>query len=429
MKAQINIIEMIVVLIALFIAFGVLFPGFVYKNRWREANLIITSRDLILAMDRTGKLYNYSFDKTSLSSFLEKFPTLNRTNLIAWSETIGALPERIIIACNCTQSQIDEMSFWYGGLKMNDRNVNLIFLQSFLENIPIEADVLLIRDYKNLSKYYNNFKEYLSRGVGIVEMVDFPDTEEVNDKVQKEIFGLEWKGVFTDTINYINFTKPEDPANITYHPYKNFYHIPLPVNYSSSENLENCDYKPSAKGRITINDTSYSFWICNETSVWFDTNGDGVNDTKTNLREIVKIGENNFTLSYINDNRSISLSFKPEFLFSDFLSREGNVSLIEPSDGDERRVLMKAFGSKKYPAVILNSVFNSRTAWIPNFDRRKANDEEKNLLLSLLLWASKKESKQIAGAMRSGLSSSYINVNNKDIYEVYAFSLILAYPY
>ena len=430
MKAQINIIELITVLIAIFVAFGVLFSGFSYKNKWGETNLIIASRDLILTMDRIGKLYNYSFGVESLSSFLDKFSSLNKTNLIAWSETRGALPQYIIVACNCTKEQINEMNFWYSRLKINDRNISLIFLQSSLDSIPTETDVLLIRDYKNLGKYYNNFKDCLSRGIGIVEMMDFSNANEVNgDEVQKKIFGLNFADVYSDTISYSNLTIPEDSSDITYQPYKNFYHVPLPILTSSSENLPNCNYQPSAEGKIRINNTNYTFWICDESSVWFDTDGDGLNDTKVSLGGNVEINGYNFTLSYINDNEGIAISFRPKFNFSDFLSKDGNVNLINPNDGNEKRILVKAIGSREYPAVILNTVFGSRTAWIPNFDRRIANDEEKELLLSLLLWASKKEVKQIGGVIKSGLSSSYINVKNKDIYEVYSFSLILAHPY
>jgi hypothetical protein len=430
MKAQINIIELITVLIAIFIAFGVLFSRFSYKNKWGEASLIIASRDLILTMDRIGKLYNYSFGIEPLSSFLDKFPSLNKTNLIAWSETRGALPQYVIVACNCTQQQINEMNFWYSRLKINDRSIILIFLQSSLENIPTETDVLLIRDYKNLSKYYNNFRDYLSRGIGIVEMMDFSNEDEVNgDEVQKKIFGLNFTDVYPDAISYSNLTIPEKSSDITYQPYKNFYHVPLPILNSSSENLPDCKYKPSAKGNITINNINYTFWICDESTVWFDTDGDGLNDTKASLGETLEINGYNFTLSYINGNESIAISFRPKFTFSDFLSKGGNVVLIQPNDGNEKRVLVKAVGSREYPAAILNTVFGSRAAWIPNFDRRSVNDEEKELLLSLLLWASKKEVKQIGGVIKSGLSSSYINVKNKDIYEVYSFSLILAHPY
>lgn len=436
MKGEINIVELIFVLVVLIIAFGIFFPGFVYENKWKDAYLLLTSRDLILTMDRTGKLYTNSFNRNSLSIFLDEIIPTNKTNLVAWSEAEGTVGERVIVACNCTKQQIDEMNFWFSGLKINERNVNVLFVQSSLESIPAETDVLLIRDYKRLDPYYSNFKDYAARGVGIVEMIDFSEASQVNnDQVQWEIFGLEWKEPpVGGSLEKIVFNrKPTNTSDVIYGPYKYFYHVPLPLNTSVAEAVADCDYQSSAKGTITLNNTEYPFWICSNTSVWFDVNADGIKDSLVNVRENVSIGDFNFTLSYVNDNESIALSFKPDCVFSDFLSyilQGRKIIHIEPI-GDRGRVLLMGIkGRDEYPAVILNTYSNSRVAWIPNFEReRKAFDEEKNLLLSLLLWASRKRSTEITHLIKTGFSTSYINVKNRDMYEVYKFSLGLAYPY
>lgn len=427
-KAQIIFVELIFVLIALFIAFGVFFPGFVYKNRWREAIIFLSSRDLILTIDRMGKLYNYSFDQKALGDFLEN---VTEKIFIPWSEIEGTLPNVIIIACNCTEEEINRMNYQFNPLMMNRRRVYLVFHRSNLEEIPAEADVLLIKGYRNLSGYSQRFRNYIARGTGIVEMMDFDAQAKVNnDDTQREVFGLLHDGFEPGNATHMIFSKPAKAADIVYFPYKYFYHVPIPLNASSYEAVQNCSFQPSAKGSFVLATKAYQFWICNESSVWFDTDANGTRDTLVGLGRTFKINQFNFTLSYIHGNSSIAVSFKPNYTFPDYLSYEqgGNryIPKIRPGDNDERRILVKAIkGNENFPAVILNS---SRVAWMYDFGNNPS-DEEENLLLSLLLWASRKKSIVLASQIKTGFSTSYINVQNLDIFEVYKFSLGLARPY
>jgi hypothetical protein len=456
MKGQINIVELIFVLVALLIAFGVLFPGFVYENKWKDANILINSRDLILTIDRTGNLYNYSFDKKSLSLFLDKVSAENKTNLVAWSEIEGTVQDRFIVACNCTREQIEAMSSWYDGLKINGRNVKLLFVQSSLGNIPEETDVLLIRGYTPLDSYLPNFQNYVSKGIGIVEMMDFMGSLDLvnNDRVQTQIFGLNWVDVKKRQSDNMDFSsQPKNSSDTIYYPYKYFYHLPFPLKTYSSKSIVGCQYQPSGLGNLSLGSVNYSFWICSPTSVRFDTDGNGVEDTSVSLGDNVTIGGYNFVLSYIDDNNAISLSFRPKYTFSDFLTYifppgtpdpQGwgygtkRIDVINPIDGNMEKVLIKSVSTSppgEYPAVILNTVSISRVAWIPDFtastrDKNTQSDDSKNLLLSLLFWASKKRATPVLyQPIKTGYLSSYINVKNTDMFEVYKFSLGLAYPY
>lgn len=453
MKGQVNIIELIFVILILIAALGVFFPSFVHENRWKGAYLLINSRDLILSMDRMNVLYPYSFDNGALSLFLDA--TMNSTNLVAWSEVEGTVQGRLVVACNCTESQIDEMNFWYDGLKINGRDVKVLFAQSPLDNIPQEADVLFIRDYKPMSAYLSNFQNYLARGVGIVEMMDFNDPNYVNnDNVQKSIFGLNGinlvnpgASVITDTFS----RKPVNSSDIVYGPYKYFYHVPLPIGINSTESVAGCSFNPSGKGLLIFNYINYTFWICNDQSVWFDTNGDGSSDALVYLNNNVIIGGENFTLNYINGNSGIGLSFKPTHTFSDFLCCVPppgqpdppdwapswgirRVADIEPLGNPTRTLITAHFLSKDYPAVILNSSSTARVAWVSDLADEPptgvVESDQRMLLLSLLFWTSNKKSAPLLSQpIRYGYSSSYINVNNLDMYEVYKFTLGLAYPY
>jgi hypothetical protein len=73
----------------------------------------------------------------------------------------------------------------------------------------------------------------------------------------------------------------------------------------------------------------------------------------------------------------------------------------------------------------------NRVAWIADFtDNDIIGDDHKLLLTSLLLWASnKKASAVLSSNLKIGYLTSYVNINNTDMFEVYKFNLGLGYPY
>lgn len=417
MKAQVPLVEMVTVLIAIFITFGILFPGFVYKDKWKEAKVMLLTRDLILTMDRTGFLYQFSFNKSTLRNFLER--TVPEKNLIPWCEVEGTFPNQIMVACNCTEEEINKMNFWFNPLFLNKRRIYIIFFRSTLEEIPQETDVILIKNYKNLANYNSILQKYISRGIGIVEMMNFNSQSEI-DIAQKQIFGINCTGSVGIT-NFMNFTKPENSSVMVYTPYKNFYHVPIPLNSSLSLTYPDC----KNEGNFVLNKTIYKFWICNDTYVWFDVDGNSTRDVIVRVGESFRIGKYNFTLNYIHNSSIIAISFKnkPEYYFGNYLPT-GKCNVL-PNDGRMDRILVKGFGQIFYPAVILNS---SRIAWMYDFGDQPS-DDEKTLLLSLILWASKKKFLVLSAPLQKGISSSYINIKNDDIFEVYKFTLGLSYPY
>jgi hypothetical protein len=80
--------------------------------------------------------------------------------------------------------------------------------------------------------------------------------------------------------------------------------------------------------------------------------------------------------------------------------------------------------------VILKSTPAYNTAWIANFTDGGVGDDERMLLISLLLFASKKRASELTiTPVKRGYEISYINVANKDMFDVYLFSLGLGYPF
>lgn len=439
---------MISVILILLVAFSTFFPAFSYKSKWEDTLILSTARDIILTIDRTGNLYNYSFDSKALQNFLDTLIPLNESGLISWSETEGTIKNEVLLACNCTADQIRSISIWVKDLKINGREIKIIPLSTSLDKIQA-SDVLLIWGRKELSNYLEQLQEYLGEGNGIVEIADFRVDSEV-DVAQQQIFGLSFVERIRRVADYDQFVRqPDNSTDIIYGPYKYFYHIPLPLLTSPSElSIPGCQYSPSNSGNLTLNQTYYKFWICDENSVWFDTDGDKVYDKKVDVGENFKIEAYDFTLKYIEDNEKIGVSFKPSFRFADFLyttvppgepdpqgwayGTRGSTHL-EPIDGSSDKILIKAVFSnppRSFPVVILNSSKVTKTAWMADFTDELVGDEHRLLLISLILWTSNKERTGVLFPnLKIGYITPYVNVNNTDMFEVYNLNLGLGFPY
>lgn len=442
MKAQIAIIEVVITLVALFIAFNILFPGFRYKSGWKDALMLLKGRDMLTMLDRTNKLYETSFDSQVLQQLTaELFPY---TGIITWSTTENAIKDKIFVACNCTNRQIDFLNQITQDLKVNNRSIDITFCPTNLENINpcsselVYPDVLIVWGYKNLdSRYLRIFQDFLRDGNGIVEIADLQSGQV--DEIQQKIFGLKWFGGGWGSVNEDSFIKPKSALELKYQPYKYFYHIPFRLKGASTNSLP-VEGIPSptcslmSKGNFTFRNTRYTFWVCNVDSVYWDTNNNGLADMVVVRGRDFQIATYNFTLSYIDSNTEIRVTFKPEFKFLDFLKAGG--SKLYPLDDDVNKILLSKGNwnnapEKPIPVVILNGTETGRTVWVADFSRGGLNavgDDQKNLLISLLLSMSNKETKAVK-PVKTGYVNSYVNVENKDMFEVYRFNLGLGFPF
>lgn len=453
-KGIIMMLEMIAAVIILIISLGVFFPTFTYQNKWNEAILLLKARDFLLTSDRLGLIYNHSYNSTALSSFARN---VLDPNLIVFADTQGMIKEEVVIACNCTSDQVSTLNSVFGAAMINDRKIAITFVQTNdLNNIP-SSDALLIWGYKPLSDYYTPLVNYINNGNGIVEIMDFryqgTGNKVDSDIVQTNIFGLKWLDIVKDTVDYIEFERtPTNASDPIYGVYKFFYHFPLPTKPNSTETVSGCSFSPSGRGPFSFNNMNYTFWICNSTSVWFDSDGDGSRDKLVNLNKIFTLSSQNFSLNYIDDNRLIGISFKPPFRFSDFLGYAAppgepdplgkaigiyRVYSIGPVDDNQNRILLRGVStspSREYAVSIVNASFGNRVAWIADMQEEinimGFTDDKKEIVLSLVLWATNKVSKQpIIGKVKSGYVTPYINSVNKDMLEVYRFNLGLGFPY
>jgi hypothetical protein len=129
-------------------------------------------------------------------------------------------------------------------------------------------------------------------------------------------------------------------------------------------------------------------------------------------------------------------------MFTDFATRgmEDRTNLVTPGDGNLDRILIQTNAStlnwKPIPAVILNASQSYKVAWMANFTegsryvQASTGDDERLLLLSLILWASDKRTYSVMNPeLRMGTRASYINAVNNDMFEVYKFNFGLGYPF
>lgn len=446
-KGFVSILEMILAVVAIYISFAIFFPGFYHKSGWNDASLVVESKDVILTMDRIGKLYDNSFSGTSLEDFLNE--SISVENIVYWSEIEGTEKNKIILDCNCTDEQLSLINNWFDQLNLNGRDINLLVCYTNLdkinpcnnpEDLKHTADVLLIWGYKNLEQYKSNLKDFLDQGSGIVEIADFTGASQITS-AQTEIFGLAWVGTSTNSPTDDQFNrKPNNASDIIYESYKNFYHIPLPLKAKQNSTtsipreggLANCPSSTFTEGNFTLNKTAYYFWICNDSYVYFDTDANRTADKAVGIYSNVTLNKFDFSLRYIDGYNKIGVSFYPEYRFGDFLKYAGGSFHVDPSGSDNQKILINAsLGSGQYfHASIVNGTANKKTAWMAEFSDDGYGDDEKLLLLSLLLSTSNKRTVGVLSPnTKIGNAVSYINVKNSDIFEVYRFNLGLGNPY
>ena len=411
MKGQISVIEVGISLSLLLLFVYLIFSFQTYESKWADARILLEERDLILSLDRANKLYTYTFDSSKLNEFVKKI-TKGLTAQITFENAYKPI---LRIACNCSKERIDELNNLTGRIVVNGRNLNLVFVETTLEDI-VPSDLLLIWSNKTLDPYYTNLKNYLKKA-GIIEVADFYSDSINDDRVQTQIFGLQFNSLTSTNTLKANFSRnPSTIEDEIYPLYKHFYHLSfLSFPRERVSEIPTCEFQFQPKGELIFNQTNYTYWICDENSIWLDSNANGTADLKVQEGEEFQLAGNQLILSKV-ENTSISIKFKKPHYFQNFLPKNAYIL-----DAEDPRILLKSLDG--IPLVIVNK----STAWIADFGRegRLINEDEKALLISLILALSNKKSEKYF----EGLSTSYLNVKNEDLLEIYSLEFTLIYPY
>jgi hypothetical protein len=450
-KGIINVIELVIVVMLLSVSFTIFFPGNTYRNRWDDAYGTLKARDAVLALERTGHLHEYAFSGAQMDAFLNNL--FSGSSVVTWHSVSGGVKVETSVACDCPANVVAWLNGWAGSTTLNNREVRMSFCQASID--PADAcfagsDALLVWKYKPLQPYEAALTDYVSKGGGVVELMNFTEEAQLSgDMVQSGIFNLTWVDILKDEASTCAFARtPRGASDIIYGPYKYFHHIPITLRAASyGQAIAGCAYNPPGNGTLVMRGHAYEFDTCSASSAWFDTDGTGGRNTLFTERETMSIGASDVMLNYVNSVSSLSVSFKPGYVFSDFLGYVAppgtpdppgksiginRIVHLEPGDGNSDRVLVNAVaGSARYPAVILNTYGSGRVAWMQEPGPANYGDDEKALFMSLLLWAANKDPSSAAAAQadfRSGYTVSYLNVQNYDMFEIYKLNLGVGYP-
>jgi hypothetical protein len=445
MKGQVPIMEMITVIIALFVSFSIFFPERNFGNRWQEAEVALKGRDVVTSMDRSGGVATYVSNEDSLRQFI------NRTvsnNLVYWTTIEGTVQPDVIVACNCTTSQIQDLTNYIGRLKLNGREILLDIRPSTLSPIQ-KSNVLIIWGRTNLSAYRNDILNYMRDGGGVIGIADVTDP----DTTYTEIFGVKrcsdvfGAGPCVDSgSSQIDFRYTTNSSKPAFQVDKYFFHLPIRdlANLSTFpitvETNQTCPNTQVFEGRFTFKSTIARYWICNSTDVFMDTNGNLAPDiilkenSTFSVRDVGTGVTYNFKMSYIDagGNRTyISFRSNPLFRFDDSGFRPSSVMLY-PSDRDDDKVILYdgSYGNgRPIPAATINNSLPGKAIWATDF--LGATHDYRLLMASLVFSASKKKTVETTlGDLKvTGAITPYINVVNRDMLEIYQFNLGLGFPF
>jgi len=454
MKGQISIIEAILSSIALFIAFNMMITTGEYQTKWEESLSSLHGRDILITADRLGKLHDYAFSPSFNTEFLSKIDAVKDS--VVKSETQGTIKSLVHIACDCTSDQITYLQSILDDVKFNTRGIKGVVCSTSLPTINTcgasteYPNALVIWRYDALTSHINVLSNFIDADNGLIEITDVPNSKvdglgTDDDEGQKRIFGIKSISEGSFSGNQDEFIKPINASQLSYQSYKWFYHLPYLLKGTVSESIPlEGGIAPcttlAMRGEFKFQDINRRFWICGTTSVYWDTNNNNIADIIVTARNEFPIGGFNFLLNYIDATDKIRVSFKPDYIFDDFIGNVDSQNKLAPIDNDKNKVLLsRGFwdGAREKPvaAIIFNGTENDKTAWVANFARNAVDlsqlnnlgDDYEQLLSSLILSISNKKTKETF--QQTGQITSYINVNNTDILEIYKIELSIGKPF
>ncbi len=449
MKGQISLIEAILSAVALFIAFNMIITTGEYHSRWKESLNLVEGRDILITVDRLGRMHDYAFSTPSFNSqFLDRIDAIK--DAVRKVEIQGTLGSAIYVACDCTEDQKNYLQNILNDVKFNTRGVSTVVCRTTLPTIATcgastrYPNALVIWRYDALEEPARGaLIDFVKDGNGLIEITDVQnskvDGQGTDDEGQKIIFGI--KSINEDNFpaNPDEFLKPRNSSLLPYQSYKWFYHVPYLLQGTVSEAVPTeggiAPCASSMRNVFKFQDTNRRFWICGTSSVYWDTNSNNIADIVVTRRSSFSIGSSNFFLNYIDTVDKIRISFKPDYAFNDFVGGKNANNKLAPTDNNKNKVLLSlgfwdAQREKPIAVIIFNGTETAKTAWIADFSRdglSNTGDDHKQLLSSMILSMSNKKTKETF--QQVGQITSYINVNNTDILEIYKIDLSIGKPF
>ncbi|MCS7123042.1 MAG: hypothetical protein RMJ17_00480 [Candidatus Aenigmarchaeota archaeon] len=398
LKGEFNVVELVIAVSALLISMYV-FLSF--------EHLKTSSWHII----KTTLYYLDLFESLSHAKILDSYVFGERSNLPTVLLGLSINPNRIRIACNCT-NETQELIISLFESEINNKKINIDFCLTTIEsfNYCIASSDVLVIDILPNDQYINILKKVLDNDIGLLLYADA--SAFTNNNVLTNIFGISRVATVYSNRN-ISFsstlsTYREEIFKNFYEIYKNFYGINLYLQAFTTFILPNCVFNVRGEIKIFNKSYSYSFVVCNSTNVVIDFNRNG----NFEGHEYRTVGNRlsfsgfpiNVTLKKIA-RTGIWIKFDKHNLILSDITKNVRINVV---DGDRSRVVLNS--TDGLPALVTNTTY-SRVAWLQNFNH-DVSDDKKVVLLSTLIWLSEREI-QIPSIF------SYIYFDLKDSYFVY----------
>ncbi len=220
-KGFINIVEIIIIAIVLFIIVVQFGSVPLPIKDWSRVKLNLQASDALFTLDKMGVNW---FDANQVSGNLSAL--FNDSNVIYNVRLKNVIKPVIFVGCMCTNAESELIETILTPFTINGRQVQFFIdtIDPARPSFPLRYDMIVVFDY-DLNPLENEIRAYLAADKGIVQFRDFSQVE-VN-AVQQNVFGLIWQDSLSPNTNAVDFSSTtSNSSNIFYPIHKYFFHIP-----------------------------------------------------------------------------------------------------------------------------------------------------------------------------------------------------------
>ncbi|RLI97977.1 MAG: hypothetical protein DRO99_01885, partial [Candidatus Aenigmatarchaeota archaeon] len=232
MKGFIHIIEIVIVVVAMFFVIYQFMRIPAIENDWSKAKLEAMAYDIIHSLEAMDVDW---MDTESVSDALNK--TLNGTNMVYDLHINGVVDRQILVGCICSNAEYAEVTSALNDFYLNGNRVHFVHEQLNVSNPQFSQlhDVIIVMQDFFTSPYHPNFRlddykdhimNFLAKDKGIIVIKDYKGFDRTDNVTDNMVFGIDWNSSKTRSGD-MHMTGIMSRANATYYyVYKHFYGFP-----------------------------------------------------------------------------------------------------------------------------------------------------------------------------------------------------------
>lgn len=395
MKGFMKMLEVILAAIIMLSSLSYFFSFQARTSEWPGALLENSGKDVLASLDKSGNLRifietnNFTEEGFGLEYYIRKM--VPRT--VLYSLEFENIPKPdIMIGCNCTLSEIEEvrrqiMVFqgYQGNATYKGRRINFTVVGENLSNLLTDpgydkVDAILMFSYHDFSEYSRELEEYLDRGKSIIAVTDIQQGSV--SSYFNELFRIGYSpGIPADDKSFLNY---QDSRNIS-RSLSGFF-VSTTQRINTTQQVFGDDFERS--GSIYIRGTPYQI------STYFDGLNSWVNYTGTLYSEgdAFQMSGGGYTWN-VSVKRIDSVYAGDQWTYADVsIIDRGYVFSIPANPGfnnvtaDENTVLATANGFSSMQAnTHASKNGNGRAIWMEYYDT--TNTDINQLLAATIMWS------------------------------------------